>query len=58
MHAQLSLPGGARIVVPDSLELIAPYVLREQGDWFRDEIRVVRKVVAARAAARAEGARA
>lgn len=45
MHAQLSLPGGARIVVPDSLELITPYVLREQGDWFEDEIRFVRKAV-------------
>ena len=36
---------GVRVVVPDSLELITPYVLREQGDWFEDEIRFVRRAV-------------
>jgi protein O-GlcNAc transferase len=30
------------VVVPDSLNLITPYVLREQGDWFEDEIKFVR----------------
>ena len=34
--------GGVRVVVPDSLELITPYVLLEQGDWFEDEIKFVR----------------
>lgn len=41
----LSLPGGVKVVVPDSLDLITPYVLREQGDWFEDELRFVRKVI-------------
>jgi FkbM family methyltransferase len=45
MQVRLPLPGGAQIVLPDSLELITPYVLREQGDWFEDEIRFVRTVV-------------
>ena len=35
------------MVVPDSLDLITPYVLREQGDWFEDELRFVRKVIGA-----------
>jgi FkbM family methyltransferase len=43
--AVLWLPGGVRVVVPDSLELITPYVLREQGDWFEDELRFARKVL-------------
>ena len=30
------------VVVPDSLNLITTYVLREQGDWFEDEIKFVR----------------
>jgi len=30
------------IVVPDSLNLITTYVLREQEDWFEDEIKFVR----------------
>ncbi len=36
---------GVRIVVPDSLELITPYVLREQQDWFEDEIRFLRRLL-------------
>ncbi len=38
----LSLLDGVRIVVPNSLELITPYVLREQQDFFEDELRFVR----------------
>jgi FkbM family methyltransferase len=30
------------VVVPDSLSLLTTYVLREQGDWFEDEIKFVR----------------
>lgn len=30
------------VAVPDSLSLITTYVLREQGDWFEDEIKFVR----------------
>jgi hypothetical protein len=37
--------GGLQIQVPDSLELITPYVLREQGDWFEDEIKFLRKIL-------------
>lgn len=39
----LSLIDGTRIVVPNSLSLMTPYVLREQLDWFEDEIRFLRR---------------
>lgn len=39
----LEVRGGARLVVPDSLEQITPYVLLEQEDWFEDEIRFLRR---------------
>jgi len=35
------------VVVPDSLNLITTYVLREQGDWFEDEIKFVRLLLKA-----------
>lgn len=38
----LSFAGDLRIRVPDSLDLITPYVLREQHDWFEDELTFVR----------------
>lgn len=38
----LTLVDGVRIVVPDSLNLITPYVLLEQQDWFEDEIKFLR----------------
>ncbi len=41
----LSLPEGVRIVVPDSLDLITPYVLQEQQDWFEDEIKFLRRLL-------------
>lgn len=41
----LALVDGTRIVVVDSLSLLTPYVLREQEDWFEDEIRFLRKVL-------------
>ncbi len=41
----LTLMDGVRIVVPDSLELITPYVLAEQQDWFEDEIRFMRRLL-------------
>jgi len=41
----LSLVDGTRIVVPDSLDLMTPYVLLEQQDWFEDEIRFVRRLL-------------
>jgi len=41
----MPLPGGLQIQVPDSLDLITPYVLLEQGDWFEDEIKFLRKIL-------------
>lgn len=41
----MPLPEGARIVVPGSREKITPCVLYEQGDWFEDEIRFVRRLL-------------
>ncbi|MBL8399477.1 MAG: FkbM family methyltransferase [Candidatus Accumulibacter cognatus] len=41
----LTLLDGVRIVTPDSLELITPYVLREQQDWFEDEIKFLRHLL-------------
>ncbi len=38
----LTLNNTAKIVVPDSLDLITPYVLQEQQDWFEDEIKFLR----------------
>ena len=43
--AQLEMVDGVRIVVPDSLNLITCYVLREQQDWFEDEIKFLRKLL-------------
>jgi len=36
---------GVRVVVPDSLNLITPYVLMEQNDWFEDEIKFLRRLL-------------
>ncbi len=41
----LNIRGGARICVPRSLDLITPYVLLEQDDWFEDEVRFVRDLL-------------
>lgn len=41
----VSLVDGTKVVVPDSLECITSYVLQEQGDWFEDEIKFLRKLV-------------
>ena len=35
----VTLVDGVRVVVPDSLEQITPYVLLEQQDWFEEEIK-------------------
>jgi FkbM family methyltransferase len=44
-NAILTMLDGVQIVVPDSLELITPYVLREQQDWFEDEIKFLRRLL-------------
>lgn len=36
---------GVQVVVPNSLELITPYVLCEQQDWFEDELKFLRKLL-------------
>jgi FkbM family methyltransferase len=41
----LTLVDGVRVVVPDSLDLITPYVLREQQDFFEDELPFVRHLL-------------
>jgi FkbM family methyltransferase len=33
------------VVVPDTLDLITPYVLQEQHDWFEDEIKFLRRLL-------------
>lgn len=41
----LTIVDGVRIVVPDRLDHATPYVLQEQGDWFEDEIRFLRRAM-------------
>jgi len=41
----LEIAGGVQVVVPDSLNLLTPYVLFEQRDWFEDEIGFVRRLL-------------
>jgi protein O-GlcNAc transferase len=41
----VEIAGGVRIVVPDSLNLITPYVLREQQDWFEEELGFLRRIL-------------
>lgn len=41
----LTLVDGVKIVVPNSIELITPYVLFEQQDWFEDEIKFLRRLL-------------
>ncbi len=40
----LPIEGDVHVAVPATREQITPYVLFEQGDWFEDEIRFVRKL--------------
>ena len=42
---KLNFGEGTQIVVPDSVNLITPYVLIEQQDWFEDEIRFLRRLL-------------
>jgi FkbM family methyltransferase len=39
----VNVRGGAKICVPDAIDLITPYVLLEQEDWFEPEIHFVRR---------------
>ncbi len=46
-HIALDLAGVAKICLPDTYEVMSRYVIEEQGDWFEDEIRFVRKLLQA-----------
>ena len=39
------IQGDSKIVVPDDISVLTTFVLREQEDWFEDEIHFVRKMV-------------
>ncbi|MDB6011457.1 MAG: SAM-dependent methyltransferase, FkbM family [Gammaproteobacteria bacterium] len=41
----VEIAGGVRVVVPNSLDLITPYVLFEQQDWFEDELGFLRRTL-------------
>ena len=41
----LEIAAGVSVVVPNSLNLLTPYVLFEQRDWFEDEIGFVRDLL-------------
>jgi len=41
----LTMVDGVRVAVQDSMDQITTYVLREQGDWFEDEIRFLRRLL-------------
>lgn len=45
LSTTLTLTDDVRIVVPDSIDLITPYVLMEQQDWFEDEIKFLRRLL-------------
>ena len=39
----LSLPGGVKICLPRPIRNLTTFVVREQGDWFEDEIKFLRR---------------
>src|SRR5688572_16776633 len=43
--ATLTMVDGVSVVAPDSLDLMTCYVLREQQDWFEDEIKFLRRLM-------------
>lgn len=44
-NALIEIADGVSVCCPDDNRLMTPYVLREQGDWFEDEIRFFRQLV-------------
>lgn len=42
---EIEIKNHIKVTVPDSLKLMTHYVLREQGDWFEDEIEFVRRFI-------------
>ena len=43
--AAVPIVNDVKVVVPDTIQAMTPYVLREQGDWFEDEIRFLRTMI-------------
>jgi FkbM family methyltransferase len=41
----LTIAAGVQVIVPDSIESLTTYVLKEQQDWFEEEIKVVRNML-------------
>lgn len=44
-HGIIEITDGIKVCCPPGLDLMTPYVLREQNDWFEDELRFLRTVV-------------
>ncbi len=44
-HMYIEITGGVFVCVPDDINLLTPYVLLEQEDWFEDEIQFVRHML-------------
>ncbi|MBU0481459.1 MAG: FkbM family methyltransferase [Proteobacteria bacterium] len=43
--ASITIVDNIQVTVPASLQLMTPYVLHEQGDWFEDEIKFLRTFI-------------
>lgn len=41
-HIHIEIRGGVSVCVPNAVNLMTPYILLEQEDWFEDEIKFVR----------------
>lgn len=41
--ARIKVKGGVRVTVPDSYQLLTPFILREQEDWFEIDLGFVKK---------------
>lgn len=41
----LEMVGGVKVSVPKQIKYLSTFVLREQGDWFEDEIKFLRRIL-------------
>lgn len=44
-HSVIEITDGIKVCCPPGTGLMTPYVLREQNDWFEDELRFLRTIV-------------
>lgn len=44
-HVHIQIKGDVSVCVPNAVNLLTPYVLLEQEDWFEDEIKFVRHML-------------